>query len=470
MISSQWLEGRKILSFSYLPDIIKNNWSDDYLQMKAYGNAFFYTSEALGLQNIHHNIKRGALSLVRQAQGNLSDLPNGVMYEKLNEKQWHCAAMIIEIFRNSTIAKNADKLNTLVLQKKFYGLLCLNKISFIIGWGQPKRSCGGIKTSGPYADLCEFYATARLQMIAEAIYEISKKKVDVISLTGGSRFYEAFFTPPKLTEEYDRQRNIIASYLKSENCKVIYKPYNDKGFERDEIFKKKIEEVAHLVDDVAVQQYMNTILLNICWDEIISSDPSLSPHGIELSAKIKNMLLCKDEKFKLLLIRAGIVGILSPETYNKWEKYVEDMDVFDDLLSFMYHVSIKSTRKYIAIHQIDSDIDKPTIDRGLTDIFRMTVHEKKDRHDIPAIFLLGNRGGDLLPQHVVAYIDEQNQASFMTNLEVSQKEAIPVFYQGEEREDVLFSWLKCSKQPLFYTNHNNKDISLIFEKMLFTSI
>ncbi|WP_445495352.1 hypothetical protein [Photorhabdus sp. SF281] len=91
-----------------------------------------------------------------------------------------------------------------------------------------------MKTLGAYADFSELYAIARLQMLSKALNLVTGNKVLIKVLTGGSRFWQALFTRPALTREYDRQRNSIAEYFSTEQNRVMFLPWTEENFYQNE--------------------------------------------------------------------------------------------------------------------------------------------------------------------------------------------------------------------------------------------
>lgn len=73
----------------------------------------------------------------------------------------------------------------------------------------------------------------------------------------------------------------------------------------------------------------------------------------------------------------AIVCILNRDSHNYWLKEIVDMELFDDTIDFFYEVTYQSTRKYIAIHLMDADIDNTSKSEKHSDAIRLTVHEKK---------------------------------------------------------------------------------------------
>ncbi|NHB92202.1 hypothetical protein [Photorhabdus cinerea] len=452
-----FLKEREVLSESGLPDFLARKWREEYFEQEDSEVIYLDNEQIRALLPVwKKTIDREASELVKKARGTLSGLPEGCMYRNINIPDWHKAALIVEIFRNSAISKNAGVLATEELQKKLASIIHIGEIVFVLGWGQPKRSCGGLKTLGAYADFSELYAIARLQILSKALSLVTGNKILIKVLTGGSRFWQALFTRPELTREYDRQRNSIAECFAAEQSRVMFLPWTEENFYQNEDIEKLVTEQASSVDENVVSGKISTILLNIDWDTIIDSDSLISPHNIKLPEVLKQFLITNGNNVKSTLIYAGIVSLLNPRTQNYWLAKIGNEEVFEALISFMYKVAYESARKYIAIHTLNPDSEKILETKELNNAIRLTVHVKRDRPDIPAIFTLGEQGGNKLSQHVIACVNNESKVHFMTHVEAMSLVNRPLAMKAAS-SDVPFSWLSNAQQPLLYFSNGCAD-------------
>ncbi len=419
---------------------------------------------------------RHVSKLTRSAMSALDELPDGCLYQSLNEKQWHRAAQICELFRNPAITKNAGQLDTLTLQHKFHDALMHDApFSLVLGWGQPKRTAGGLKTPGPFADLTEMYAIRRLLVICRAVSQICQKPVSITVLTGGSRFFEALFTREEISLQYDQQRKEIADFLGNKD-EIHFVPYSDltganNAPDAKQQQKQRLDTYLTQVTDEMVQPKFNTILLNIDWDHLITVEREkrfLTPHGIVLPSSVDTWLEHQDELSRCQLIRAAIVGLICPKQQSEWLNVFGEERVFEDTLTFVHNVAWESARKYIALHLMDAhdEASRILLEDG-ANVVRLTVHEKNDRRDIPAIFTLGPDGGNLLSQHVLAVIQPNGHMVFESYAELRQREVQAIYLSSDENSFArypLFNWLIPVQQPLCFVEAGNAPFAELLNK------
>jgi hypothetical protein len=125
----------------------------------------------------------------------------------------------------------------------------------------------------------------------------------------------------------------------------------------------------------------------------------------------------------------------------------------------MRAVAWESTRKYIALHAADAALERGGDRAGDSETaIRLTVHPKRDRPDIPAIFTLGPGGGDALSQHVTARLESRGQIRFETLTEIRMHPAHPVMVGTCRQQDgpILFDWLTDTKQPLCFVDATDR--------------
>lgn len=401
-------------------------------------------------------IEREAVRLTKYALSNLDDLPTGCIYDRLGDPSWQRAAQVCEVFRNPSISKNAGRLETSALQCIVHEALKRpGALSFTIGWGQPKRDAGGLKTLGTMADLAEMFAVARLGIVLRAIDKITGREVRLDVLTGGSRFYEALFTRPALTKAYDDQRLRIALALCSPNT-ISFLAYSSVvgggGESAAEERRQRFDLTLATVDDAHVATKFATILLNVDWGNILSPqrDPGLRPHGIPLPPIVERWVLSHGEEACSRLVRAAIVSIISPKCLSSWIRALGDEALLEEAVGFMHQVAWESTRKYIALHMVDAhdEASRAAAARGASSI-RLTVHEKRDRQEIPALLTLGPRGGNLLSQHVMAFVGARGTIAFESYAELQKRRARPV-HIAASASGGLFDWLAGQRQPFCF--------------------
>ncbi|MCA1408456.1 hypothetical protein I6F26_24345 [Ensifer sp. IC3342] len=418
---------------------------------------------------------RQASRLARSAINTLAALPVGCLYESLGDKSWQAAAQICEVFRNSQVSKNAGRLDTRALQRKVHEALARDEhLNLVLGWGQPKRSAGGLKTLGSFADLAEMYAIRRLLIIVRAVSQLVRRPVGMIVLTGSSRFFEALFTRPNVGQAYDAQRQMIADALGRKGT-LSFRPYSDLFGDGShsvviDAREQRFRDSLAVVTDEMILSKFETVLLNIDWEHLFALDPMQrhhAPHGIQLPPSIEAWLRGRDETACSRLIRAAIVSLISPERQSDWIASFEGEDVFEVALSFVQSVAWESTRKYIALHLIDSSDEATSILNAAqgANVLRLTVHQKRDRRDVPAIFTLGPGGGNLLAQHVLACVLKRDAIVFESYAELQQRDAAAVYLRPVSNQTVypLFGWLAPAQQPLCFVEVGCDTLKLLCE-------
>ena len=415
-------------------------------------------------------IQRIAARICKSATSNLSSLPSGCLYRKLDSRCWKIAAQITEVFRNPYVSKNAGRLDTQALQARLqHSLGSHNRnLELVIAWGQPKRDAGGLKTLGPMADLAEFYAIARLGVIVASVRAISRRPVRLTVLTGASRFFPALFTRPSLAADYDHQRQRMADHLCGAGS-IDFQPFLEcsDGYGRPEATEGRIESLnlaASSIDDTVVASKFPTILLNIDWENLFASKPEgmgSAPHGIDAPLALKAWLRTADTPSRDRLIRTGIMCLIDPKALSRClAAFPGSEEAVEEAVSYMQQVAWESTRKYLALHAIDaSSIELGSKETDAASPIRLSVHEKRDRRDIPAILTLGPQGGNLLSQHVLAEVGCNGQIAFKTWTELQREQPAPVRLQVHEEDEqrFLFDWLNRRKQPLGFVRASTQE-------------
>ncbi len=414
------------------------------------------------------SVERQACRLVRAAASMLANLPTGCLYQRLEDPVWRAAAHISEVFRRPEITKNAGRLDTLALQRRLQAILADGAaLTFTIAWGQPKRTAGGLKAAGPHPDLAEMYSIARLSMLVQAISQISRTDVELTVLSGAGRFIEALFMRSAVAEAYDKARQRIAEAFTSP-CRIRFTPYH-------ELQKTNSGNTAHLaqvwadrfapqmakLSDEEVSAKFGTILLNIDWEHVFAPDPSQRmhrPHGIQLPENVERWISAHDSAECARLVRATIVGLTSPKYQAEWLRTFDNDEVLESALAFVQAVTWESTRKYLAIQYLAADDANRRQSESDPEGVRLTVHEKRNRHDIPAVFMLSPSSGNLLPQHVLAGFFASGDLIFESHAELTFRQFRPVHLSTGALEDGLFSWLAAARQPLCFVEKGNDNV------------
>ncbi len=404
------------------------------------------------------SIERHAANLRKHAAGTLEQLPTGCLYEHLDNAEWKRAALVCEVLRHPTVSKNSGWLDTRVLQARIAKSICsTTAVKFIIGWGQPKRDAAGLKTAGPFADLSEVYAIGRLGAIVRAISLVLGYPVTLTVLSGGARFRPALFTESDLCATYDKQRQRIADGICGVGT-IIFTDYVDQLepkilLERQVRYRHALESVS----DEAIASQVDTVLVNIDWHRLFEIDSfgAKSPYGLPLPIGVRRWSENRSNAERVLLMRAALCSIVTPRAQAEWQETLGDTeDLIQDTAAFMRAVAWDSTRKYIALHAVDAVLDRMTDPNEPGQPIRLTVHQKRDRPDIPAIFTLGPSGGNALSQHVVTRIEDRGLARFESLADIRIRQSRPVMVRTADTpdKDVLFDWLDESEQPLCFVD------------------
>ncbi|WCG81526.1 hypothetical protein [Pectobacterium sp. A5351] len=448
------MENRIFVSESNLPVIINDKWDYDFSIRDLQTEQLTHSDCELLIELFIENIIREARKVVKTVKGRIEGIGEDIMYSNLDDKDWYRAALIVEVFRDHSISKNAGSLDTRKLQEKLYSALQKNNVEFLIGWGQAKRYCGGLKTEGFSADLSELYAIMNLQIVLLSVHLICGYNVKLTVLTGGTRFYPALFTDRDAIIKYDQQRQLLVNALKIEGVNIIFDSYHNNHIEDYD----KLNLFCSMTEQRDIEKIFKTILINVDWQAILTGDV-LNPHGIHLPESISRYIKDKNDIDQLIMI--AIVSILNRTTHPFWIDKLNNVELFDDVIDFFYQVSLVSARKYIALHLMDGDINNTSQSKLHSNAIRLTVHEKKDRRDIPALYTLGKNSGNKLSQHVCGFITKSG-ISFDTLLEIYSKGEKGKVKRIQPVTNGLFSWLTENDQPLFYTDLSKEEyISVI---------
>ncbi|MFD8551480.1 hypothetical protein ACFV08_07745 [Streptomyces fradiae] len=402
-------------------------------------------------------VERQARALVRRSRGTLEVLAEETLYDGLDDPALRRAALVAELFRNHQISANAGRLDTRGLQRRIAGALAADGAPRLeLAWGQSKRDVGGLKTAGRWADLAEVYAVGRLVALVLAARELSGDgRIGMTVYSGGNRFAAALFAEPELLLEYDAQRCRIADALGAPGA-VDFQDFaaakRSDPAERAEHEERVREQLAALTDaDVDAQ--MPVMLFNVDWPRVLpAAAAGEAPHGVAMAPHVAGWLRESPGDRTPLLTRAAVSCAVSPALQARWlEVFGDQPEVLEDAVSFVLAVGRASAARYTAIARADRNA--PGLAGGPHTV-RLTVHEKRDRPEVPALLTLGVRGGGQLSQHVVARVPAEGPIAFGSVAEtlVQAPDAAPVLLAPDEGGPRLFDWLARDGQPLCFAS------------------
>jgi hypothetical protein len=412
-------------------------------------------------------VAAGGKALVKTTRGVLEEMSSGSLYEHLDAPRWKTAALVCEVFRSPDISKNAGWLATRQLQGRIAAALeGSGPLEFSIAWGQAKRDVGGLKALGPLPDLAEFHALARLSMVADAIarHLDGRQEVRLRILGGAVRFSEAFFTREDLAHAYDRQRAHIAALL-VERPAITVEPFvppaaNDDARDAD----------GDGIEDHDIVAHFPTIALNVDWGRFFrpTPPPDAAPHPRlpALPAAVAHWLAGHDDAQAARLLRAAVTCTLNPRCRIAWEEHFpgSEGEVLDAAAEFVHGTAWQSTRQYLRVQA-----RVRASETGSSPGIRLTVHEKRSRGDIPAVYTLGPQGGDQLPQHVVARLGPQGTLRFGPVAEFLQSGPLRPVLIGMPAAGAApppIDWLAGSAQPLCLAAANAAPVEDLLAKAL----
>lgn len=418
------------------------------------------------LESWKEQVEEFAKFLEKTARSLLAKTEGVVLYP-LEGKWMKEAALVCEIFRYPGISKNSGLLDIRKLQRHVADLLIdeTKPLQFSIAWGQAKQTCGLLKTSGPMADLAEVFAILQLSVILQAVKQIfgSKREVKLKVLTGVSRFAMAFYPNEAINETYDYQRQLLADYFNGPG-QIVFEPYIKRGeklSEKEKQRMKAFETNCALVKEAHVKGIYNHILLSINWHDLLTAEQSiqLAHPGVEDSLPSVRAWIKTQPDFETLLRRVLVCLIQQREPSNFFSL---DNLAYQKLVFIVDEVTRDSARKYIALQYTDAGFDVNDDSSNMNGI-RLTVHEKKDRADIPAIFTLGKLGGNYLSQNVTVLLDSRGEVRFKSLVEILDEYPVKGVYAAKMDESLPLSWLSHS-QPICLIDDRCPD-DLVVEKL-----
>lgn len=431
----------------------------------------------LGLSEVTHQllprwrdgVARQTKALVRRSRSMLEVLTGETLYARLDDPLHRRAALVCELFRNHQASSNAGRLDTRTLQQHVAAALSADgPLRFELAWGQAKRDVGGLKTPGWGADLAEVFAIGRLAALVRAARELSEDdRVSLAVFSGGQRFAPALLTRPELLEAYDAQRRRIAEALAGPGVLEFgdYARAKRSGAQEQREHEARVQERLDELTDEEITAQLPVILLNIDWANVLPrAADGEAVHGARLAPAVARWLRHAREERTALLTRAAVTCAVAPERQVRWlAAFDEQPDVLEDAVSFVLAVGWAAARRYIAISRADRAITAREHDPRTV---RLTVHEKRDRRDMPALLTLGTKGGAQLSQHVIARLGaDGGPISFASVAEtrVRTPEAAPVLLADDVcstggDESPLLDWLAEAGHPLCYAAGPEKTI------------
>lgn len=464
-VITEFLRKRTIMSDFQLIEHVANSKSCYEVFPQTQGRVQLSETELVSVLNSWKElIGKFGKFLEKTARSLLAKAGGSVLYQfDEKNKLLKQAALICEIFRYPGISKNSSQLDIRKLQHHVYELLRQENelLEFVIGWGQAKQTCGLLKTSGPMADLAEVFAIIQLSVILSAIRLIigDKKKVRMKILTGASRFATAFYPTLAINEKYDGQRQIIADFLNRKG-EMIFEPYRQKKHALSEKEKKRMEVFqanCSLVKESHIARIYNHILLSINWHDLLTTErpTDLSDHEVKHLLPSIRAWIQQQPDFETVLRRI-LVCLIKRQKPKGF--FSEDDLNYQQICFVVDAITRDSAIKYIALQYTDAGFDLNDYEAdGEQKFIRLTVHEKRDRPDIPAIFTLGKLGGNYLSQNVTVYLDKNGDARFKSLVEILDEYQVKAVYATKTSDEQLpLSWL-FQEQPICFVSSECAD-------------
>ncbi|WP_300703391.1 hypothetical protein [uncultured Campylobacter sp.] len=382
---------REILSQSNLQNSLKNTW-DIHTYHKKLDMISIHCDDVIEIwkKNLIFQCKK----LAKKIQLDFQD--SKFLYNNLENTMSVQAACLTEIFRNKNISKNSANLNVKKIHQLFLKQIQKGYIKFAIAWGHCKRTCGLLKTETYHADFAELYSISILYLIAKVAYLLTNLPVEIKVVSGGLRFNDSLFANLDEIKQYDKERQDIANMLCDEKINIHFFT-----IELDNSDKELIHANSINISSQATTSKFENILCNIDWRNIFLN--IRSAHNINIPSEISQYRDIDS------LIAASVVCLLNKKAQKDFTT-VFNSPLLTITMNIMKNITTLSTKKYIATHQINKDIVS-------SDYLRLTVHNKPDKSDIPAIYLLGTNGGNQLSQHCTMFIENNQEIRFITHYE-----------------------------------------------------
>jgi hypothetical protein len=129
-----------------------------------------------------------------------------------------------------------------------------------------------------------------------------------------------------------------------------------------------------------------------------------------------------------------------------WERHFPagSDGVLRSATEFLRSTAWESTGRYLRLQAAREEY------RENERVVRLTVHEKKTRQEIPAVYTLGPQGGDQLSQHVVAKLGRSGSVRFGPVAEFAQAGPVRPILVGSDEPGTTgpAPWLAGAPQPL----------------------
>ncbi len=406
----------------------------------------------------HARIAVAAKTMVKRSRATLKSLPSGGLYDHLDDPRWNSAALVCELFRSPDLCKNAGWLATRPLQQRLVTALAGDApLHFAIAWGQAKRDVGGLKLMGPLPDLAECQAIARLGTLVEAAERLldGRRRVTLTILGGAQRFSDALFTRPALAQAYDGQRARLADWL-MQRPTIAVQPF---------VPPQPLPDAAEVgVSDQEVELHFPTIALNVDWGRFFTCGaPDAAVPA--LPAAVRQWLQAHGDTDAQRLLRAAVTSTVNPRCRAAWGQSFggAEAGVLDAAIAFVRNTAWRSARQYLRTQAWL--LGQPRVAGDPT--IRLTVHEKRDRQDIPALYTLGSRAGDQLPQHVIARLGRGGTLRFGALVQFQRAGALrPVLVATTPQRPAPLDWLAETGQPLCVADPQAEGLEALLAKAI----
>lgn len=413
------------------------------------------------------NMAEQARLLAKRARQQVELMNTLQTYEASGDKQRLRAAACAEIFRHPAVTKNASYLDGTSLREQIWqSHHQQGKLVFELGWGQPKKDAGLLKASGPFPDIAEMFALARIGVILQAVQLIYEETpVECHIITGGTRFFESVFTRSYIDETYNQQRKLMTVALGLDQC--IYFSDITRYHSREYIHEQlHMHMQKHPPRQQDVDAVFRMVLFSIDWHHLLGIQCNAMiepPHDLPVPDPCRQWLLSLPDKTKKIWLRQLLASIANPDIQqpvytNEWPA-----DIWIETRDWMTRVARISAAKHLLLGLGEiAGRNNPT---GATDasIIPLSVIEKEHKPNIPALLLLGKKYANTMPQHVVGILEEygmtgENGLDFRPYL-TSVTSCRPVVLQQKTDEPCqLFQPLITHDQPLLLIGNSEKDV------------
>lgn len=387
-------------------------------------------------------IGRSAEQAARRARQAVDFLTGVGVYGDLSDKRQRRAAEVVELFRDGRVTSNAGHLDAYALQQQIVRAIREGgSLIYELGWGQAKRSIGGLKTAGDGVDLAEIIAIARLAALTRASQLLLKEPVTLRILSGGQRFYEALFTRPRADEAYNDQRAAVASLLEQDDVVGVQRQaFGDPVKLRQQLAESDV--APHHMPSAAQLRFVQ---LSIDWEHLFELADEHPPHDLPSPAGFSSVWahLPRSERDVLLrrLFQALVHGS-GMDASSQCGQLLNEQ-TFQRTVDWMVDVARESAIKYALLGEITRRDSGPRDRDPRTS--RLTVIEKQGQDEVPVLTLLGSRSRNCLPQHVVPMVQDEHQVAFAPRMSVPAHHRL-----------VQANMVGESPQPLFFTDTSAK--------------